>query len=447
MTSSKSQSAFVYMATAMVVLLASLWFLLDIWLIIFASILVAVVILSLVACLKNLPVLGRILSKLPHQVLVCLVLVLFLVVTGGIALLFGQEFMSQFEDMKDILPEAVQTVHDYIINVPHLGNWIVHSEFYQTLQDTPMVVAQTIAEDSLASVPAILGYMVSGTITALVIVLLGIFLAFSPRLYTKGMIALVPIRHRNRATYLLEQSFGAMQQWLLGQLVVMGFVGLATWLGLYLLKIPFALVLGVIAFALDFVPVVGPWLTAVPLLLVALIFAPDKLLWVLALTIIIQQLESYVVSPIVQQRLVDLPPVVLLLSQFIMGSLAGILGVAMATPLSVVFIIWVQILYVKFTLTDYKVRLLGQSDLDMQRDKYADTRLMATIVEGKTPKNVFGLIKRPKRPPVEGTSKYLNPAHPDDKYREIKEDGQSHHVLDPNPNNTPDNGGGNVDER
>lgn len=163
-----------------------------------------------------------------------------------------------------------------------------------------------------------------------------------------------------------------MQQWLLGQLVVMAFVGIATGIALWLMGIPFALALGFIAFLLDFVPVLGPWLSAVPILLLTLIVSPKMLLWVALMIVVVQQLESYVISPIVQNRMVDLPPVALLLSQVIMGSITGILGIALATPLMVMVIVWVQVLYIKFTLGDYAVRILDQNESQMQADPFGD---------------------------------------------------------------------------
>lgn len=131
---------------------------------------------------------------------------------------------------------------------------------------------------------------------------------------------------------MLDRSYRSIQQWLLGQLVVMSFVGVSTWLALKLMGIPFALALGFIAFLLDFIPVLGPWLSAVPIVLLTALVAPEMLVWVIVMIIVVQQLESYVVAPIVQYRLVDLPPVALLLSQVIMGSITGIMGVALAAP-------------------------------------------------------------------------------------------------------------------
>ena len=74
--------------------------------------------------------------------------------------------------------------------------------------------------------------------------------------------------------------------------------------------------------------------------------------------------------------MVDLPPVALLLSQVIVGSITGILGIALATPLMVMVIVWVQVLYIKFTLGDYAVRILDQNESQMQADPFGDWELI-----------------------------------------------------------------------
>ena len=130
--------------------------------------------------------------------------------------------------------------------------------------------------------------------------------------------------------------------------------------------------IGLYCFFVGLYSCVGPWLSAVPIVLLTALVAPEMLVWVIVMIIVVQQLESYVVAPIVQYRLVDLPPVALLLSQVIMGSITGIMGVALAAPLMVIAIVWVQVLYIKFTLGDYAVHVLDQNDAQMQADPFGD---------------------------------------------------------------------------
>jgi predicted PurR-regulated permease PerM len=132
-------------------------------------------------------------------------------------------------------------------------------------------------------------------------------------------------------------------------------VGVLTWGGLALLGMPLALVLAVIAFIFDFVPFVGPIVAAIPAVLLAVLEGPQMVLYVALIYLGVQQVESYLVVPIVQQRTVAVPPTLLLLSALLGGVLFGLPGTIIATPALVVLITLVKELYVKDTLGDTTV--------------------------------------------------------------------------------------------
>jgi len=123
-------------------------------------------------------------------------------------------------------------------------------------------------------------------------------------------------------------------------------VGLLTGSGLWLLGVPSAFTLGLLAGLLEFIPFAGPLLAAVPGVLLALAVSPDLAVWVALLYFGVQQFEGYVLTPLVQQYAVDLPGVVLLFSLLGFGALFGTLGVILAAPLSVVTYVLVKRLYV-----------------------------------------------------------------------------------------------------
>lgn len=355
--------ALIVFGFAILLLLASFYYLTQVWLIVFGAVLFAVFLLGLTDYAKKIPKLGKYLQRLPHTLLVGMVSGILLLIIGGFVANFGNELADQFADIKQMIPAAFISVDSYLQGYPTIYEWVTNREWFVEVRQNPELLFSQFGQNAIGSISMLLGGFISGMGTFIVILLLGLFLALHPTMYQRSFIALVPKAHRDKAKYLLECSYNALKQWLVGQLVVMGFVGVSTTIALWLMDISFALALGVIAFVLDFVPVIGPWLSAVPILLVTLLVAPDMLLWVLLMIIVVQQAESYIVSPIVQQRLVDLPPVALLLSQIIMGSMTGILGIALATPLMVVVIVWVQVLYIKYTLGDHQLNIMGQNDV------------------------------------------------------------------------------------
>lgn len=365
------KSAIVFFV-GLVLLLLSFYYLIGVWLIAFAAILVAVFLLSLSKLMHRLPKIGSNFAKLPHGVQVGITTLLMVAMVVVFLALFGKELMKQYDDIQELVPHSFDAVKNFVQNYPILYDHLIQSQWFSQLQQDPIAFLTQFQSNIASRLPMLLGGMLNGLGTFFVIVVIGLFLALSPNTYTQSAIALIPKRHKPQANYLLKNSYEALEQWLLGQLVVMAFVGLSVGIGLWLLDIPFALALGVLAFVLDFVPVIGPWVSAVPILVLTLVVSPDSLIWVIVMIVVIQQLESYVVAPLVQKKLIDLPPVALFLSQIIMGTLTGILGIAMATPLMVMAIVWVQVIYIKFCLQDYSIKLINQSEDDLKTDPYAD---------------------------------------------------------------------------
>ena len=127
-------------------------------------------------------------------------------------------------------------------------------------------------------------------------------------------------------------------------------ISLLTTIGLFLLGVPLALVLGVIAGLFSFVPILGPIASVVPAGLVALQSTPDRVLWVLALCAVVQFLETNLITPNIQQRVASVPPVLLIAGQVVLGVLAGIAGVMFSTPLVLALLINVQVVYLNRAL-------------------------------------------------------------------------------------------------
>lgn len=185
---------------------------------------------------------------------------------------------------------------------------------------------------------------VGGTLVALFI---GVYLAAQPRLYQRGLMHLLPRRMRPRAAEVLDQIGSVLRWWLLGRLIIMAVVGSAAGIGLSLLGIPSAFTLGVITGLLEFVPYLGPILSGVPALLVAFNIGTTEAFYVLLLYIAIQSAEGYLLSPLVEQRTVSLPPALVIFATLLLAALAGPLGAVLASPLTAAGIVAVRLLYVE----------------------------------------------------------------------------------------------------
>lgn len=185
-----------------------------------------------------------------------------------------------------------------------------------------------------------------------VFVFVGLFTAFDPDSYRRGILRLVPRSRRARVGEILSLTAHTLQMWMVGKLASMAVVAIATWVGLALLEIPLALVLALLAALLTFIPNFGPVLSAVPAILLALEQGPTTALSVAALYIGIQTVESYVLTPLVQKKTAALPPALTIAAQVVMGTLAGGLGLVVATPLTAAALVLVKEAYVRDHLGD-----------------------------------------------------------------------------------------------
>jgi predicted PurR-regulated permease PerM len=219
------------------------------------------------------------------------------------------------------------------------------------------------AQPSGSNVAAEIGriaFMLGSAVLDLVLVLIaGIFLAADPATYRSGLAKLFPKGRQRQVFATLDASGGALRLWLLGQMVSMTVIGVLTGLGLWLVGVPSPLMLGLIAGLAEFVPVVGPFIAAVPGLLLALSESPQTALWALLVYVVIQQFESNLVTPMVEKSVVAIPPAVTLFAVLALGVIFGPLGILLAAPLSVVLFVAVKKLYVRDAL-GHEVEVPGE---------------------------------------------------------------------------------------
>ena len=260
--------------------------------------------------------------------------------TIAAALIAGGWFMAS---------EAVRQFHQLqeTLSVEQLRSSLERYPWASNLTDS-LSLEQVISQRRLISGVSGAFSTVLGAIANLVIIVfVGVYLAVNPWLYRDGALQLIPTGKRNRFERLLSKLRVNLSWWLVGRFVNMAIVGIATAVGLMLLGAPLPIALGLIAFLFDFVPYIGPILSAVPAVLVALAQGTDVALYVVALYIGVQSVESYLLTPLIQQRAVRLPPALTILWQMLLGVLFGVLGIMLATPLLAVLLVTVKTFYLE----------------------------------------------------------------------------------------------------
>ncbi|MFZ0662881.1 MAG: AI-2E family transporter [Acidobacteriaceae bacterium] len=248
-----------------------------------------------------------------------------------------------------IVPPAVTQLHQIVVVLPHslarTQDFLEQKSWGRTLLE--MLQRSFHGADFGARAKDITSTLTEATVDLIVIVVIGFFGALNPRAYRNGVLSLLPEQHRDRAREIAVELMDRLRWWLLGQMVPMVVLGVATMVALWLLGVRLAFILGLFTGVMVFIPYAGTILAGIPCVLMALQRGPWIALWVVILFTIFHLVEGYLLTPMVQRRAVELPPVLTVLAQFFMWSFAGVLGVAVAAPLTAAGMVLVNELYLK----------------------------------------------------------------------------------------------------
>ena len=165
------------------------------------------------------------------------------------------------------------------------------------------------------------------------VLFLAIYLAIDPGIYRRGLLYLVPPETRPRADKMLGAIATTLRKWLVTQLIAMIVIGVVTTSVLLALKVRAAIPLGILAGLLEFVPTLGPILSAIPAIAMGFVDSPEKALFVTIAYVGIQFIENHLLIPILMKEGIDLPPALTIVAQALMAIVFGILGLLVAVPL------------------------------------------------------------------------------------------------------------------
>ncbi|MHA6723916.1 AI-2E family transporter [Sphingomonas sp. RS2018] len=315
----------VLVAIALVAGAVLVWRMHDVLLLVFAAILVAVILHAAADGLcRFLPLAKGFALALAGLLIVALL--------GGVGTLFGRELGGQLSELSAALPDAWQ----------RFAEWVG--------EDRVQSVVDSISPDgsTVASVAQSAFGMVATTLSGLMLAILGgIYLAISPGMYQRGALRLLPPRARTPVGEATAEAAQGLRNWLFGQLISMAATGIAVFTGLTLIGVPSALALAIVAGLLEFIPLIGPFLGAVPAVLIALTVGVDTFAWTVGFFVVWQQIEGNAMAPLVMRYAVSIPPAVTLFALFLFGGLFGPIGVLLGGPLTVATWILVTKLWVE----------------------------------------------------------------------------------------------------
>lgn len=338
-TADFAKRAAIFVSIALVPVL--IWFLFDVILIMVGA--------FLIATLLNLG--SQLFQKIrfPYSVALVLSGLLIVIVLAGAAYLFGSSVVSDLSVVIDRVEEARQ----------HLEKAMQGSQFGRVflshLQNVNVPIGEVIGGFFRLSATFILAIIVT--------IFGGVYLAAQPRLYRAGISKLFPESRRQKVSETLDHLEDGLRLWLLGQLIQMVIIGVLSGVAVWLVGLPSALALGVIAAVMEFIPYLGPILAAVPAVLVAVTVDVSAIVWTIVAYILIHQAEGHLIMPLIQRQLVFIPPAVMLLSITAITALFGWTGTIFAAPITVMLFVLINKLYVRDTLAE-SAYLPGESETE-----------------------------------------------------------------------------------
>ncbi|HEU4378253.1 MAG TPA: AI-2E family transporter [Hyphomicrobiaceae bacterium] len=329
----------VFIVVAVGALIAAVWALSDILLLLFGSVLLAIALHSIASPLQTHLQTGR-----PAGL--ALAGLLILAVVGATGFYLGPELAAQMRGLFSTLPTAANRLAGYL-QIGSVADLLKEGTAASALGG---LAARIIAWSTTAA----------GALASVLLVLCGgIYLAINPNLYRDGLVKLVPPSVQSNVEATLDDAGQALRRWLAGQVIAMLLVGVCSAIGLWLAGVPSAFALGLIAGLAEFVPIIGPIVAAIPAILIASTQDWQTVLLAIAVLVIIQQVESNLITPMLADRMVSIAPAVGLFAVVAMGVLFGPLGLLLGFPLAIVLDVAVRRLYVRDTLGE-RIEILGK---------------------------------------------------------------------------------------
>ena len=325
---------------ALIISILILWSLKEILILSFASIVIAMALCTLTGKIRDI-------FQIPRWTSLGITLISIILISSISIVIIIPQFTSEFQELINQIPSAVGKLWELSIDTFYNFAEIIYKGNIPDLADRNTLTNKlsiipdggTLANgvtDSITRLINLAGNVGIGIIQLLFIISVALMITLQPKSYREVAILLVPSFYRRRARKILLICGNSLSSWMTGVLLSSICVAILVSIGLYLLGIKLVIANALIAGALNVIPNVGPTISTIFPLSVALLDTPWKSLAVLGLYILIQNIESYIITPSIMQKQVKLLPGLTITAQFIFTIIFGPLGLLLAIPMAVV---------------------------------------------------------------------------------------------------------------
>ncbi|QPH38610.1 AI-2E family transporter [Pedobacter endophyticus] len=272
---------------------------------------------------------------LPYKAALAFSVLLNIVLLTGFFWFVGARLQQQVAELSETLPKTIGNAKEWLGHYP-LGAKVL--DYLNASGDSEKTFS--VARQFLSSSFGILSDLY-------IILLLGAFFTASPSMYKRGVISLLPEKAKEQGKNLLDEIHKVLKGWIKGQLFGFMFIAVLTGVGLWIMDMPLILTLALFAGLLNFIPNFGPIIAMVPASLLALMQGPTTALIVVGLYTAIQVVQSAVTQPLIQKKMINMPPALVIFGQVAMGIVGGFWGVLLATPVVAIVLTTINKLYVE----------------------------------------------------------------------------------------------------
>ena len=291
--------------------------------------------------------------NIPRWISLIITIISIILITSIAIVIIIPQFTSEFQELINQIPSAASKLWELLMNTFFDIAEIIYKDNVPNLADRSLLTNKlsiipdgaTLANgvtDSITKLINLAGNVGIGIIQLFFIISVSLMITLQPNSYREVAILLIPSFYRRRARNILLKCGNALSSWMAGVVLSSICVAILAFVGLYLLGIKLVIANALIAGVLNVIPNVGPTLSTIFPMSVALLDTPWKSLAVLGLYIVIQNIESYVITPSIMQKQVKLLPGLTITAQFIFTILFGPLGLLLAIPMAVVIQVFVK---------------------------------------------------------------------------------------------------------
>ncbi|OGB75448.1 hypothetical protein A2810_01100 [candidate division Kazan bacterium RIFCSPHIGHO2_01_FULL_49_10] len=297
---------------------------------------IAIVFVSIIIAAALSPTVDRLTKwKVPRTISIILIYLLVLSLLGGIVYFVLPPMITQIKQLAESLPAYFTAFTDLLKNLREGSiNGVLNAS-----QDSLNSISNFLGQIANNLFNTTIGFF-SGAAAIVMVFILTLYFLLDENGIKKFFVSLFPVKQKNQMIAIANKMGIKLGGWLRGQIVLALAVGLVVYIGLLIIGMPYALTLGILAGALEIIPVIGPIIAAIPAILIAFTISPTAALIVTAFYILVQEMENKLLVPKIMQYAVGLNPVTIIIIILIGAKLMGILGILLSIPVaSVIYVL------------------------------------------------------------------------------------------------------------